>query len=308
MRARRLFQQNFPPHRIPKHDSRTSGTLPAWPERGSAMITCDLHSHTCHSHARDTAAQMYEAALAKGLAVFGFSEHSPRPERFTYTREYRDRLNAGLPDYVREVKALQADGRCRVLFGMEIDWFESDQDFVRRAATQFDFDYLIGSVHFLGEWGFDDRQEDWDRLSAARKDECYQAYFTTWRKMIETGWFNIAAHPDLIKIFSVDDFHRWLAREASLRLVKEGLLALKAKGMAMEISSAGIRKPCREIYPCAAIMRMAADLGLDITFASDAHATEDVAHAFPRLATYARAFGFADSVVFAHGATSRMAF
>ena len=106
----------------------------------------------------------------------------------------------------------------------------------------------------------------------------------------------------------MDDFHRWLAREASLRLVKEGLLALKAKGMGMEISSAGIRKPCREIYPCAAIMRMAADLGLDITFASDAHATEDVAHAFPRLATYARAFGFADSVVFAHGATSRMAF
>ena len=85
-------------------------------------------------------------------------------------------------------------------------------------------------------------------------------------------------------------------------------MALKAKGMGMEISSAGIRKPCREIYPCAAIMRMASELGLDITFASDSHTTDDVAHAFPRLATYAKAFGFTDSVVFEHGTTTRMAF
>ncbi len=272
------------------------------------MIACDLHSHTCHSHARDTASQMYEAAVAKGLRVFGFSEHSPRPERYAYTREYRDRLNAGLASYVREVQELKGDGRCKVLFGMEIDWFEDDQDFVRKAAAQFDFDYLIGSVHFLGTWGYDDRQEDWDRLAPAQKDQCYADYFTTWRKMIETGWFDIAAHPDLIKIFSVDDFHRWLAREESLRLVKDGLEALKAKGMGMEISSAGIRKPCREIYPCAAVMRMAADLGLDVAFASDSHAADDVAHAFPRLATYARACGFTDSVVFERGVKSRMAF
>lgn len=266
------------------------------------MIDSDLHNHTLYSHGKDTVAAMYASAVAKGLAVFGFSEHSPRPDRYTYTTEYRERLNAHLQDYVDEVRALRKPGEpCRVLFGMEIDWFEADQDFVRHAATQFPFDYLIGSVHFLGTWGFDDRKEDWDRLTEAQKHDNYAAYFTTWGRMIRSGLFDIAAHPDLVKIFSVDSFHRWLAKEESQRLVADGLAALKAQGMGMEISSAGIRKPCREIYPCATIMRMAADLGLSVTFASDAHNTGDVAGAFPRLANYARAFGFDHSVVFDRG-------
>lgn len=78
--------------------------------------------------------------------------------------------------------------------------------------------------------------------------------------------------------------------------------------MAMEISSAGIRKPCREIYPCATIMRMASDLKLPVTFASDAHTTEDVAYGFPRLATYAKAFGFTKSVVFDNGRCESLEF
>lgn len=266
------------------------------------MFDSDLHNHTCYSHGKDTAAAMYASAVAKGLKVFGFSEHSPRPDQYTYTHEYRERLNAHLRDYVDEVRALQRpDAPCRVLFGMEIDWFEADQEFVRHAAAQFPFDYLIGSVHFLGTWGFDDKQEDWDALTDAERFEKYAAYFRTWTRMVSSGLFNLAAHPDLVKIFSVDCFHRWLEREESQRLVADGLRALKASGMAMEISSAGIRKPCREIYPCATIMRMAADFGLDVYLASDAHNVNDVAHAFPRLANYARAFGFDHTVLFDRG-------
>ena len=54
------------------------------------MILADLHNHTCYSHARDSVRDMYQSAVNKGLSIFGFSEHSPRPERFTYTHEYRD--------------------------------------------------------------------------------------------------------------------------------------------------------------------------------------------------------------------------
>ena len=273
------------------------------------MILADLHNHTCSSHARDSVRDMYQSAVNKGLSIFGFSEHSPRPERFTYTHEYRERLNAHLGDYVREVQELKrAGGPCRVLFGMEIDWFESDPEFVKKAATQFPFDYLIGSVHFLGTMGFDDKASDWECLDQSARFEKYDAYFRTWRKMVSSGLFNIAAHPDLIKIFSVDSFHTWLDREENQRLVRDGLEALKASGMAMEISSAGIRKPCREIYPCATIMRMASDLKLPVTFASDAHTTEDVAYGFPRLATYAKAFGFTKSVVFDNGRCESLEF
>lgn len=71
--------------------------------------------------------------------------------------------------------------------------------------------------------------------------------------------------------------------------------------MSMEISSAGIRKACREIYPAPPIMLMAAQMGLPVSFASDAHGTEDVAYGFARLASYARAFGFAEYTIFDRG-------
>ena len=72
-------------------------------------------------------------------------------------------------------------------------------------------------------------------------------------------------------------------------------------GMGMEISSAGIRKLCREIYPAPPIMVMARQLDLPVSFASDAHATEDVGYGFARLASYARAFGFAEYTIFNRG-------
>ena len=148
--------------------------------RKPSMIRFDLHNHTFYSHGANSVTDMYKAALAKGLSVYGFTEHSPRPERYTYPTEYRDRLNAHLSDYVREVAELkQEQGPCRVLFGMEIDWFEEDQDFVRRAATQFPFDYLLGSTHFLGTWGFDAGPEPWEAMDGTERFSAYTAYFAT---------------------------------------------------------------------------------------------------------------------------------
>ncbi len=257
------------------------------------MIRFDLHNHTWYSHGASSVEDMYKAAVAKNLAVFGFTEHSPRPEKYNYPSEYRDRLNAHLADYVREVTELQqAGGPCRVLFGMEIDWFEEDEAFVRNAASQFPFDYLLGSTHFLGTWGFDGGPEPWEAMDEAARFAAYTAYFTTWKKMLATGLFNIASHPDLIKIFTRDTFHLWMVKEESQRLVKDALEVLRAQNMAMEISSAGLRKPCREIYPCPMIMRLASEVGVTISFASDAHTDGDVAFGFPVLASYAKAFGF----------------
>lgn len=85
------------------------------------MILADLHTHTRYSHGSDTPAAMHAAAVARGLTLLGFSEHSPRPAGFDYTHEYREQLTRHLPDYVREVQELKtanAHGPCRVLFGM----------------------------------------------------------------------------------------------------------------------------------------------------------------------------------------------
>lgn len=259
---------------------------------GGEMIRADLHSHTCYSHGADEPALMYEAALGRGLALLGFSEHSPRPLGFDYSSEYRERLSAHFADYVEEVNELRGRDECRVLLGMEMDWIGSQEAFVRKACAAENFDYLIGSVHFIGKWGFDGDPAAW---AAAGQEQCeawYESYFESWAEMLGSGLFDIAAHPDLIKIYSVDRFHQWLNKPGSLEKVARCLEILRGRNMAMEISSAGLRKPCREIYPCPQIMRLAADLRLRVSFASDAHSVKDVGDGFARLAGYARAFGF----------------
>lgn len=276
------------------------------------MITADLHSHTLYSHGRDTPAAMYAAAGVAGLTILGFTEHAPRPDGFNYAHEYREQLSRHWGDYVREVCALRAapplqpgpDGTLaatKVLFGMEADWLDNQEAFTHSICTAHDFDYLLGSVHFLGQWGFDDDVDVWQHFSQEECDAKYVAYFTAWEAMIRSGLFTIAAHPDLIKIFSVERFHIWLARPESMALIRQGLMALRTAGMSLEISSAGLRKPCREIYPAPPIMALAAELNLDVSFASDAHASEDVAYGFARLANYARTFGFTESVYFERG-------
>ncbi len=265
------------------------------------MIAVDTHVHTCYSHARNSVADMFQAARDRGLTIFGYSEHSPRPEGYNYPVEYREHLTAHYGDYVREVSELRAatvNGPTRVLFGLEMDWFEDEYDFVRAACERHPFDFIIGSTHFLGRWGFDGGPEPWLAMSEPERFDAYTAYFKTWRKMIDTGLFNTVGHPDLIKIFTIDSFHRWLSLETSQRQVRDCLSLLKTRGMSMEVSSAGLRKPCREVYPCPLFMRMASELELPVTFASDCHSTSDVAFGFPLLANYARAFGYSSSVIF----------
>lgn len=275
------------------------------------MITADLHTHTRYSHGADSPEDMYASAAAAGLDIIGFSEHSPRPEGFTYRHEYRDKLRAHLPDYFREVRALRDNakaGEPRALLAMEMDWLDGEEDFIRNACRAADFDYLIGSVHFLGRWGFDDGDEPWRAAGQEQCDAWYEAYFTAWEAMIRSGLFHIAAHPDLIKIYSVDRFHAWLARPESRARVRRCLTALRDAGMAMEVSSAGLRKACREIYPAPPFMELAAELGIPVTFASDAHSVRDVGRDFDRLADYARRFGYTRHAVFERGERGMLPF
>lgn len=301
------------------HRTLQTGLRPARPRQHHTtlhqeehfMIRVDLHTHTNHSHARDCVRQMFEAGQTRGLLVQGFSEHSPRPEGYDYPSEYREHLAATFEDYIREVTELreeQAAQGITVLLGLEVDWLEEEIPYLRRMISSHKYDYLIGGIHFLGRWGFDSSAEDWAKLSPEKKYDLYARYYRTMKHMAESRLFNIVAHPDLIKIFSADDFRRWLELPGSMEQVKDALSAVRDAGMAMEISAAGLRKPCREIYPGPKILRAARELGLPITFASDSHATEQVAWGFDVLAEYAAAEGWTSSLIFSRNGVKTLPF
>lgn len=97
------------------------------------MIVVDLHNHTRASHARNSVAEMVASAKGRGLTVYGFSEHSPRPLAYSYPKEYRDHLQASFGGYVEDVLSFKRnDPELRVLLGMELDWFPADRGFMER--------------------------------------------------------------------------------------------------------------------------------------------------------------------------------
>lgn len=258
------------------------------------MGIADIHIHTDHSHGKNSVREMYARARELDLEVFGFSEHSPRPEAYSYPREYREHLAATWDEYIGSVLALKGNsGRPKVLLGLEMDYFPGEEAYLRRMISAHPYDYIIGSVHYLGTWGFDFSADDWHALREEDAERLYQEYFKTLARMARSGFAQVAAHPDLIKIFSIERFRNWLGGNAARAVVREALQAMKDNNMVMEISSAGLRKPCGEIYPGPVLMEMAAELGLPVSLSSDAHNVADVAFGYAVLADYAREYGYA---------------
>ena len=262
-------------------------------------VIVDLHAHTHHSHGQAPTEAMYLAARDKGLKIFGFSEHSPRPEGYLYPTDYQEKLNSRFDQYADEVRAMAARGieeGVTVLLGLEVDYIQGEEAYAAELCKRQPFDYIIGGLHYQGTWGFDFTAEDWAPLSREERFTAYARYYDDLASMCAAGLFHIAAHPDLIKLFTVDDFNAWLESDAALAKVRTALRAIKDNNMLMEISSAGLRKPCKEIYPGPKIMAIAAELGLPISFGSDAHCTNTPAYGFDELARYAAAFGYKESM------------
>lgn len=274
------------------------------PHPGGSPIRADVHMHTSHSHGQASTQDMYEAAVKAGLTIIGFSEHSPRPAGYAYVADYQEKLRAGFPQYVAEVQALCERGKeqgVTVLLGLEVDYIAGQEEFAAALCREYPYDYIIGGLHFQGTWGFDGPGGEWAGLNRAARYNIYARYYQDLARMCGTGLFHIAAHPDLVKIHSVAEFRAWLETPEALPLVSTALEAMRDQGMAMEISSAGLRKDCREIYPGPDIMALAAEVGVRISFGADAHCTNTPAYAFDALARYAASYGYKESTIFVGG-------
>lgn len=243
----------------------------------------DYHTHTSRcGHAAGMSKDYVAAALATGLPAIGISDHMPL---------------AGHPDpgvsmapedlagYVAEVRELKRRYPGFVLLGIEADYFPGREEDIRAVLESQPFDYVIGSVHYLDGWGFDD-VGNLAGFAERDIDAVYAQYFELLGDAAETGLYTIIGHLDLVKKFG----HR--PTRDMTRALDSLLRRLSGSGVIVEINTAGLRKPVGEVYPGPEVLEAVRAHGIGITFGSDAHAPGEVGWEFVAAADLARGIGF----------------
>jgi len=245
----------------------------------------DYHSHPQGHRVQRYTQQLLQpwigSARARGLTDIAFTDH--------------DRYHAGIEfDEIDKLRAANSDMKIRA--GLELDndpetsaagcaWVEKNWDRL---------DFVLGSVHYLDrpDQMFDTVPAGADQFSGRETDAIYADYFRRIREVAATGLVDCLSHLDLIKIHG----HRPTA--PVVELVSDTLDFIAARGLAIELSTAGWRKPVNELYPSDEIIRLAITKGIAFTTASDAHSHAQLGENYDRLAEKMQQLGIGEVCVF----------
>ena len=258
----------------------------------------DLHVHTWRCrHATGTAEEYVRAAAARGVSVVAFTEHLPLPPALVSRVEGADGYAMPaieLPEYVAEVRdaaTLGATLGVEVLLGAEADLVPEGVDHARALIGEWPFDVVLGSVHMIDDWAFDDPDRT-DGYDAWDLGALWERYFSDLVYAARTGFADAIAHVDLVKKF------RMRPDTAVDHLYARTAVAIAEAGVAVEVNTAGLRKPCRELYPGAAFLGELYRAGVPVTIGSDAHTPDDVGAGAAEALAALREAGYRSALVF----------
>ena len=258
----------------------------------------DYHTHTplCR-HAEGWPVDYARVAVERGLGELGFADHSPMPEFFDDWRMLREEL----PTYIDEVARARAEfPQLTIKLGLECDFIPGQESWIEELAGMAEWDYLIGSVHYLRQ-GWEVDHPKYVGRHEAHAEEIWRDYWELYGMCIRSGLFDFVAHPDLPKKFGVTP-------TGDLRRFYEpAVAALAETGMAFEINTAGLRRDCREVYPARGFLELAHAAGVPLLINSDAHTPGDVAAGFEEAIKLAKDVGFKRTLRFTRRRRSSVA-
>lgn len=249
----------------------------------------DLHNHTYRcNHATGSPREYILEAIKQGIDIFGFSCHAP----MDYDPKFRMRSDEFV-DYCRDIRGLQEEfsNKIEILLALEMDFLPNHLELMHKNLVEEPLDYLIGSVHFLDDWGFDNPEFIGEYKKRDMLD-CWREYLQSLLQMVSSGFFQIVGHLDLLKVFN----HQ--PPEVLNNQIGEVLEAIKQSNMALEINASGLRKPIAEQYPSKKILSMAFEQGVMITFGSDSHSVNHIGYGYELCKKYAQEVGYKQVVVF----------
>ncbi len=265
----------------------------------SLACLADYHTHTplCR-HAEGWPVELARAAAGRGLGELGFSDHNPMPAPFDDWRM----LIGELPRYIEAVAEARAKfPALNIKLGLECDFIAGQEKWIEQLAGMAEWDYLIGSVHYLPDGWEVDNPKYLSRHSGAGTEEIWRSYWRTYEQCIRSGLFDFVGHPDLPKKFG-------FRPQGDLRRYYDGAIAALAEtGTPYEINTAGLRKDCAEQYPAFEFIQLAQSAGVPVLVSSDAHSPAEVGAGFEEAVALARAAGCTHTLRFTRRQRSSVA-
>ncbi len=245
----------------------------------------DYHIHTdlCN-HAKGDVSDYRAEAHKNGITEICFTDHVPSPDG--YDALHRMDISQ-IHKYRAMISSLQDGTVPSVLFGIEADFYEGCEKFLQKWLPEQKFDYVLGSVHFIKGWGFDNPAERhlWASIDVT---STWRKYFKLIERLADSGLFDAASHLDLPKKFG----HRPSDKDLK-EMVQPALDRIAKVGMGIELNTSGLKKSVAEIYPSPLILSLAFERDIPICFGSDAHSPEEVGNDFSLALKLAREAGYA---------------
>ncbi len=240
----------------------------------------------------ENVARYREAAAAAGVTELGASEHIHRFAQALDIWRHPFWVEQATDDLDAYCDFVAAAG---IKLGIEADYIRGAEDRIANLLEARSFDYVIGSVHFVGDGSIDqDRWDVWD-IANHDPDVVWARYFEHLAEAARTGLYDTLAHPDLVKVWGRD---RPLPEGDLRRFYEPAVEAIAESGVAVEVSTAGLRKPVAEIYPARGFAELCVEAGVPFTLSSDAHEPEAIGYAYDRAVGFMRELGIDEICVF----------
>ncbi len=253
------------------------------------MIT-DYHVHLeTGPYTIEWVLKYLEVAKNRNISDLGFSEHGYRfkqSKSMLFNPWIEERQTENIEEYVTLILKAKKQG-LPVKLGIELDYIPNKEKEIENFLKDYPWDYVIGSVHWIDNWGFDlqEMKNNWENKAVIN---VYKEYFNIIKNLLAFKQFDILGHVDVIKVLGHKP--KESENEILFNMYDKLVNQIKESNITVEVNTAGLRKPVLELYPSPQLMKRLTENNIPLILNSDAHQPKHVGEDYDIAINYFRKY------------------
>ncbi|MBD3204418.1 histidinol-phosphatase HisJ [Candidatus Woesearchaeota archaeon] len=261
----------------------------------------DNHIHNKYSKdAEGEISELKDVLIKKDLKQISITNHSTLPGKYSFDGD-GGMIKKQIRDYKKDIETLRKKLPGKIInFGVEIDYIEGYEKYIKNYLEKFGFEFSLGSVHFIRGMWWDQTEKKFNELieTFGSVKKVIQEYYRLIRKISDLKIFDCISHFDYIKKANINNRFFSDEEEFYTREIKKTLDTLKKNNSVIEVNTSGLFAEIKEQYPSFKILKMCQKKKIPVTLGSDAHKKEDIGKGFNHIVPELKKIGFEKIVMF----------